>query len=617
MASSLAALENLPFELLLPIVQALIPAPPPTTRFALRPAGTWELHDADHQYAEWLRAHNDLLAFACTSRQMAAFTKPFLYQTIVVHDVRGLIKLYRRMRRRPDIRPLIRNLACLVNVSGERTIERLHWEWQAQTGVKWLRRHGMYVARHDLIGLAMLEEIVFSSPNLRDLLFAFPDHELQDDGEDYLDWMTQDFTTSIGVYVNSTNYPASLKRVIGTEYLSYLLHVSKLTSLRIYCHREGIEREHTYSRFLADCAVSSLAAFTSLRTLELCCSSFGNFERDPISLPPLPHIEHLRLYGSYLQEPRLTAIILACTQLQTLLVHFEHSTVDEDRDLLPGPGMTLNDALRGVASTLHTLELVALGQGHYITRGRERPRKPENHRLTCIPDLHRLTDLTLDYRGVFGTLGILEEDDGERLCQLLPVGVRHFTLECEWGTSKDWKRSYQADLDVMLYGVGCLCSAESLNLESISLAIHSWPAQSRFHRRFRREMERARLRCAEAGIKFRTFDILPSYLDEDQIEMDEEEHDDDQDDAPGDGEAVPGVAAEDGEGTGEELELEEEDEASEYYMSSGDDEPDPEREAMRPGTFDEFLQRLGDGHGHNLDELFFAYHEDRWDEYLF
>lgn len=494
-----------------------------------------------------------------------------------------------------------------------------------QDAVKWLQRHGIHVAGPDLIGLALLEEIVLSSPNLRDLLIAFPDHDLDDvgDGNGPSDWLTTDFASSIGRYVNCVNYPTSLNRVMGTEYLSYLLYSSELTSLRIYCHREGcvpvgFGREVTYSRFLADCAVSSLATFKSLRTLELCCSSFGNFARDPVSLPPLPHIEHLRLYGSYLREPRLTAIVLACTQLQTLLVHFEHSTMDEDRDLLPAPGMTLNDALRGVAPTLHTLELVALGEGHYITRGRERPRKPENHRLTCIPDLHQLTDLTLDYRGVFGTLGILEEDDGERLCQLLPASVRHFTLECEWGTSKDWKRSYQADLDVMLYGVGCLCSAESLNLESISLAIHSWPAQSRFHRRFRREMERARLRCAEAGIKFRTFDILPSYVDEDQVdEVEEEEDDDDQGEAPGDGEAILGVAAEVAEGIGEELELEEEDEASEYYMSSGDEELDPEREAMRPASFDEFLQRLGDDHGHNLDELFFAYHEDRWDEYLF
>lgn len=136
LSAPIPAIEKLPFELLLPIVQALVPPPPPTTRFALRPTGTWELCDADHQYAEWRRAHDDLLAFACTSRQMAAFAKPFLYQTIVVRDAHGLVKLHRHMRRRPDIRPLIRNLACLVNVSGEATVDDLHWEWQTQTGGK-------------------------------------------------------------------------------------------------------------------------------------------------------------------------------------------------------------------------------------------------------------------------------------------------------------------------------------------------------------------------------------------------------------------------------------------------------------------------------------------------
>ncbi|KAK1835703.1 hypothetical protein QBC39DRAFT_388632 [Podospora conica] len=624
----LPALDRLPSELLLPIVHALIPAAPPTTRFCLRPNGTWEVRDPDRQYALWLEAHNSLLAFACTSRGMAAFAEPYLYHTVVVRTAAGLIKLYRRMRMRPSIRPLMRNLACLVNICGTKTIQDIYDQWFMQTGgklpppsqVRRVRSSGNAVPTFPshagdgdwLIGLSLLEEIVLASPNLRDLLISFPDTGIDDDD-----------TAHHAIRGSGGRYPGNNNATLpGADYLSYLLYSSNLASLRIYCHREGDDRRSSYSQYLSDCAVLGLStALGNLRTLELCCSTFGSFGLHPIyiRLPPLPHIEHVRLYGSYLAEPRLTSIVLACTNLQTLLVHFEDSTTDEDRDLLPGPGITLNDALRGVASTLHTLELVSLVGGHYITRGRERPRKPENHRLTCIPDLHQLTDLTLDYRGVFGTLGILEEDDGERLCQLLPPSVRHFTLECEWGNGRDWKRSYQADLDIMLYGVACLCSAESLKLESITLAIHSWPAKSRFHRRFRREMEKARLLCAGAGIKFRTIDILPSYLDEDEAAMLGPEDSSDEENTASDGEAIPGdaAAAGAGEGVGEELELEEEDEASEYYMSSGDEEPDPEREAMRPATFDEFLQRLGDDHGHNLDELFFAFHEDRWDEYLF
>jgi hypothetical protein len=389
-------------------------------------------------------------------------------------------------------------------------------------------------------------------------------------------------------------------------------HMRNLTSLRIYCQREDGDRQLTLSRLIADYAVETLPLLPHVKTLELCCASADGVLGPNTVLPPLPHIEHLRLYGSHIHEPRLAALCLACVNLQTLVVHFEASSPDEDRELLP-EGKTLSDALMGIAGSLRTLELVSLSEGHYLTRGMERPRKPENHRLRCIPELTRLETLTLDYRGVFGTLGILDEDDGERLCQLLPASLRDFTLVCEWGTARDWKQTYLANLDMVLHGVECLCASKAHQLSSISLAIHSWPAESRFHKRFRREVETARQRCAKAGILFRTFDLLPSYQDEDEIpanEDDEEEFEVEEGYDEAEEEEFEHVPVE------EELELEEEDEASEYYFS-GDDESDPERDARRPPTFNDFLQQLGEDHGHSLDELFYAYHEDRWDEYLF
>ena len=118
--------------------------------------------------------------------------------------------------------------------------------------------------------------------------------------------------------------------------------------------------------------------------------------------------------------------------------------------------------------------------------------------------------------------------------------------------------------------------------------------------------------CARAGILFKTYDIMPRYQDEDEMdEVDEDDLDADDDSLEeGEQDDFEGIDEED------ELELEEEDEASEYYFS-GDDESDAEREARRPPTFEAFVQSLEDGHGVSLDELFFAYHEDRWDEYLF
>jgi hypothetical protein len=124
-------------------------------------------------------------------------------------------------------------------------------------------------------------------------------------------------------------------------------------------------------------------------------------------------------------------------------------------------------------------------------------------------------------------------------------------------------------------------------------------------------VDEAQRGCARAGIKFKTLDLLPCYQDEDEPEPAEE---DEYDDEEGEDEELEG-GVEDEEAE-EELELEEEDEASEYYYSGGED-VDPEREARRPKSFEEFLERLGEDHGHSMDDLFYAYHEDRWDEYLF
>lgn len=488
--------------------------------------------------------------------------------------------------------------------------------------MRWPAAHS---AKACSIALELVRAILLSAPNLRDFLVAFPDHDLLDQhrSEEDSDVLLPGFRDAVLRY--RTEPPPLPDRIARFFPLGQLRN---LTSLRIYCHREaGGDRELTLSRLLADGAVDLLPLLPSVKTLELCCSAAGMLLPDGRPVPPLPQVEHLRLYGSHVREPRLVALCLACANLKTLVVHFETSSTDEDRDLLP-EGKTLNDALAGLAGSLRTLELVALSEGHYLTRGRERPRKPENHRLHCIPELRRLETLTLDYRGVFGTLGILEEDDGERLCQLLPPSVRDFTLVCEWGTARDWKQSYLANLDMVLHGVECLCASPSHRLSSISLAIHSWPAESRFHRRFKREVETARQRCARAGIRFRTFDLLPSYLDEDEPDPADDEEEEEEGEERGEaGEGGEAGLERQGQGEGasggwqpaedeEEIELEEEDEASEYYFS-GDEESDPERAARRPPTFAAFLQRLGDDHGHSLDELFYAYHEDRWDEYLF
>ncbi len=144
------------------------------------------------------------------------------------------------------------------------------------------------------------------------------------------------------------------------------------------------------------------------------------------------------------------------------------------------------------------------------------------------------------------------------------------------GHPQDFKQIYLSNLDMILYGVQCLCTANAPKIRSLSLGIQSWPAESsKFRNRFRRQIEDAMKDCAKAGIKFRTHDLLPTYRDEDEADVEdgeddeeeeEEEEEEELDEIREDDAILVGLADED-----YELELEEEDEASEYYFS-GDEE---------------------------------------------
>lgn len=98
-----------------------------------------------------------------------------------------------------------------------------------------------------------------------------------------------------------------------------------------------------------------------------------------------------------------------------LVVYFEVSLIDEDwEDLLEGK--MFSEVFRERVVIFRVLELVVFFEGYYFIWGRERLRKFENYWLICIFDLIYFESFMLDYCGVFGILGILEEDDGEWLC---------------------------------------------------------------------------------------------------------------------------------------------------------------------------------------------------------
>ncbi|KAH8896649.1 hypothetical protein GQ53DRAFT_680322, partial [Thozetella sp. PMI_491] len=613
------ALDQLPNELLEPIAAYLVPQRLYTSRFALRKTGTWESLDAAVQWASWKTQHDDLLSLVLTSRHLAAIARPYLFYRLVIYDAKTLVGLCRLLHAQPEIGSWISDISCVANLVGERTADEVRLEMDRQFGAD---LDSSPLAKGDagdeVLALQVFSRILQDASKLRNLLMALPDQRITGDATTDDPHLTS-LMDPIVDYVGGIYTGNALAETPLTRFFPAMDVLSRITSLRLYCHREDGDRERTYDRVFADYIISRLADLTSLRTLEMCCASSGSWLSDDVELPPLPKLERLCLFGSNIHEPALVRLVTACPNLITLLVHFEEACDDlRDRPRLPG-GRTFNDALRSLAPTLINLELVTLTEGHFLTRGPERPRKRENHRLTCISELTKLECLTIDYRGLFGTLGIFEHDDGERLLRLLPPSLWCFTLICEWGTPADFKQIYLSNLDMILYGVQCLCAATVPRIRALSLAIQSWPAEDKFRTRFRRQIEEAATGCAKAGIKFRTHDLLPSYRDEDEEDEvsgvegaeDEDEEDDDTLPQQEDGVILPSQGD-----AYDELELEEEDEASEYYFS-GDEESDPEREARRPASFEDFVERLGDDHGHSFDELYYAWHEDRWDEYIF
>lgn len=601
-------LLDLPNELLQAIASWLIPDPPATTRFALRPAGTWGFKGADVQWAEWEGLHRDLRALARTNRRFADIASACRYHTVVVHSGAGLVRLFRHLVEKPAARGCIHSLSCLVSLLDPEVINDARREWALQlrrgfrippgllsqppAGAAGAPRPAPTPSPDNSIAIALFNFVVGYADKLADLLLAHPDQS-----QPMLNVSLINFIfTAPGLATSKVPAPSH-----ELQFFPTLASLQRLTSLRLYCNREGVDREDSFTQAFAKYVVTTLPKLPQLTTLELCCDSPHTWDPllDAAGYPSLPGIRHMRLYGSRIREPELVALCQACVNLETLVVHFEDPCHDDfDRPRLPG-GKTLNDALLGLAGSLRRLELVALSEGHYLTRGRERPRKPENHRLTCFAQLRHLQHLTVDYRGLFGTMGTFEYEDGESLKGLLPNSLRSFTLVCEWGGGKDYKQRYLADLEMMLDGVEQLCSTGRQELSNVSLAVHSWPETSKYRTKFRRNMERVKATCAMNGVRFKTFELFPQYRDEDEASnLDGEEEDDDED------------------GASDDDEIEEEQEDSEYYFS-GDDEADLERDARRPATFEEFVRLLGEDHGHAVDELYYAYYEDRWDEYLF
>lgn len=614
--------------------------------------GSWKTKDAKDQWLEWRTGYRDLQSFIYSCRRISAVAGPYRFHSIVLYSGRSVVGLFRQLVEQPEAKKWIHNITCLANLLDKAVVDEARAEWALQV------RRGFRIPRdlfvrpidhspatpprptqapgHDNgIALTLFNRIVGYADNLDDLLLAYPDDIGtaldQESLDELLLWVptarsgTKLVENSDMALVDPSLFPATSA-------------LQRLSSLRLYCHLQGDQqpfRNDSYTQRLAAHCIGLLPEMGGLKSLELCGDALRSWAPVmALDYPAMPNIESIRLYGSRIHEPELVALCRACTNLQTLLVHFEESAEDDsDRWRLPG-GKTLDEALLALAGTLQHLELAIVApEAHFLTRGDERPRKRENHRLTCFPKLHKLRHLTIDFRGLFGTLGILEYDDGERLRHMLPRPLRSLTLVCEWGTERDLRPVYLANLDMVFHGIMLLCTTRSPKLSNICLAMHTWPMdrECKYRVRFRKSLDDVRARCRRAGIHFSTQELLPSYWDEDVTMLNNEENgtgitgsEDDENGSDGDEEGLEEDDSEledDGEGHVESgvHDTDEEDQDSEYYFSGdgGDDIDDLERDARRPATFDAFIQQLGPNHGHDPDELYFAYHEDRWDEYLF
>lgn len=626
----LSGLLSLPNELLQAIAAHLLPDAPSTTRFTLETDGSWKIKEAHDQWTEWKECYLDLQSFIQSCRRLTAVAGPYRYHSIVVHSGKSVVRLFRHLVERPEARQWIRNITCLANLVDETVVDETRQEWAllVQRGFRLppdlfarpiipqtvLTGFSRPSKPDNGIALTLFNRIVGFADNLSDLLLAYPD-DIGATVEGSLEELMWYPTARPGFKLNGEDDIP----LLDPSLFPTTTALQRLSSLRLYCHLQGNVqpfRADSYTQRFAAHIVALLPELRGLKSLEICCDAPSSWA--PLLAedhPQLPGVDTVKLYGSRIHEPELVALCRTFTHLQTLVVHFEESADDEqDRWRLPG-GRTLDQALLGLADTLQHLELaIVADDAHYLTRGDERPRKRENHRLTCLPKLYNLHHLTVDLRGLFGTLGILEYDDGDRLRHLLPQSLRSLTLVCEWGTERDWKPVYLANLDMIFHGIRLLCSSRSPKLASLCLAMHKWPQEKdcKYRTKFRKSLDDIRARCKRTGIQFSTHDLLPSYWDEDSDLLEGVEG----------GEGEEGEGEEDDEEEGQNVgaqERDDEEEDSEYYFSGdgGDDLEDFERDARRPATFEAFLEQLGPNHGHDPDELYFAYYEERWDEYLF
>jgi hypothetical protein len=131
----------------------------------------------------------------------------------------------------------------------------------------------------------------------------------------------------------------------------------------------------------------------------------------------LPNLEELYLYQSQIHETELARLLLLCSNLKVLLVHFSAWFIRERAD----PETTLNESLATLRKSLVSLTLQRRSPGHFIASNPPR--------LNALHLLRKLSHLAIDFKGL---LGPFSDRFSQEITTLLPKALVSLDVIADW-----------------------------------------------------------------------------------------------------------------------------------------------------------------------------------------
>ncbi|KAK3332566.1 hypothetical protein B0T19DRAFT_482816 [Cercophora scortea] len=169
---------------------------------------------------------------------------------------------------------------------------------------------------------------------------------------------------------------------------------------------------------------------STLKSSSTCESPTEKFINTPDGT--LPHLKHITLDWLSITEGTLAQLCLACTNLETLIIRFAGSASKDSANYLSQA--SLNEALLQRKSTLKCLEMISLPlYGHFLTPRAPPTTNPRESRMTCLPGLTNLQQLSMHYVGLFGCVSRIDAGEVEaELPSRIPYeSLNHLEIVCD------------------------------------------------------------------------------------------------------------------------------------------------------------------------------------------